>query len=85
MDNLESEYAPRNPRLCGFARVTARVGELNQISIKLDPYTYTVINEQGQRVEGGRRFTFYVGCSQPDPVSCRLLGTKPLKIDYMLE
>ena len=85
VDNLESEYAPRNPRLCGFARVTARVGELSRISIKLDPYTYTVINEQGQRVQEGRKFAFYVGCSQPDPVSCRLLGKSPLKIDYILE
>ncbi len=85
VDNADSPHAPRNPRLCGFARVTAKAGETCTRTVNLDPYTYTVINQEGKRIRDGRRFLFYAGCSQPDAVSRRLLKTDPVQIEYWME
>lgn len=85
VENRESAFAPMHPRLCGFARVTVRACETGSASVRLDPHTYTVITDQGLRVQEGRKFVFYAGCSQPDEVSCRLLGTRPVEVSCCLD
>ena len=85
VENLDSPWAPLHPRLCGFARVNVKAKEEVVSQVALDPYTFTVINDEGKRVQDGKRFRFYAGCSQPDPVSCHLTGTKPVTVEVQLD
>ena len=75
----DSPYAPPHPRLCGFRRVSLKAGEEKEVTIPLDKYTDTVINDEGERclVSG---YELYVGLSQPDELSVRLTGSKPIVI-----
>ena len=75
----ESELAPLHPRLCGFRRVTLQAGEEKEVTVGLDPLTWTVVDENGDRrpVEHG---VLYAGTNQPDSRSIELTGKKPLEI-----
>ena len=75
----ESPYAPVNPRLCGFTRVSVSAGEKKTVSLQLDRLTDTVVNEQGERVKS-ESLTLYVGLSQPDKKSIGLCGVQPAEI-----
>ena len=71
--------ATPNPRLCGFRRVSLKPGETKEVSVMIDPLSMTVVDENGNRVTA-EHATCYVGLHQPDELSCRLAGTKPLEI-----
>ncbi len=75
----DSPLAPLHPRLCGFRRLRLEAGEEKEITVKLDPLTWTVVDEDGERREatGG---TLYAGLYQPDELSVRLTGLKPIEI-----
>ena len=75
----DSPLAPKHPRLCGFTRVMLKAGEEKEISVKLDPLTWTVVNEAGDR-EGVRRGTLHAGLYQPDELSEKLTGNKSIAI-----
>ena len=75
-----SHDAPRNPRLCGFTRVHVPAGGTASAEIALDPYVFTVIDNDGKRVSGGDAFTLYVGTQQPDARSCELTGASCTEI-----
>ena len=81
VDCYESEHAPDHPRLCGVKRIHVKAGETVRSRIRLDEFTYTVINEEGQRIPGGEKFRLYVGTSQPDERSLELTGRKPVMIE----
>ena len=76
-----SPFAPPNPRLCAFARVHVAVGEKRCVEIEIADEAFTVVDDAGERLEVRGRFSLYVGGSQPDAVSARLTGAKPLCID----
>ena len=78
--SLESGDAPKNPRLCGFKRVSLKGGEEKQVAVELDPYTFTVINDKGERETCSGEAVLYAGTSQPDERSCELTGKTPLAI-----
>lgn len=78
--NQDSAYAPKHPSLCGFQRVALNPGEKKTLRIPMDPNTFTVINEEGQRIKDGSHFTIYAGCSQPDERSVELTGRRPVEI-----
>ena len=42
------------------------------------------MNEQGQRVLAGRRYTLYFGLTQPDARSIALAGQAPLSVEIAL-
>ena len=75
----DSPLAPKNPRLCGFIRVMLKAGEESEILVKLDPLTWTVVNEEGEREEV-RKGTLYAGLNQPDELSEKLMGNKSIAI-----
>jgi beta-glucosidase len=77
----ESADAPLHPRLAGFARVHLEAGGTADVSIPLDPLTFTVIDERGNRVSGGRKFRLHVGTSQPDARSRELTGHAPYVVE----
>ena len=78
----DSPFDARNASLCGFTRTFLAPGEEREIAIPIPETTFEVINEAGERVSGGKRFVFYVGSSQPDPVSVRLVGRAPIELHY---
>ena len=73
----DSPFAPVHPRLSGFARVEVPAGEKRTVQVKLDRLTGTVVNEQGERVSASA-VTYYVGMSQPDPLSVKMTGVEPI-------
>ena len=75
--SVDHPCAPLHPRLCGFSRVTVAAGHTERVHIPLDHLTYTVVNEQGERVRCSNA-TFYIGMSQPDEYSVMLSGVQPL-------
>ena len=80
----DSPFDARNASLCGFVRTELSTGESKRISVAIPDAAFTVVNEAGERVCGGKRFEFFVGSSQPDPVSIRLLGRAPIQISLNL-
>ena len=73
----DSPFALVHPRLSGFARVEVPAGEKRTVQVKLDRLTGTVVNEQGERVPASA-VTYYVGMSQPDPLSVKMTGVEPI-------
>ena len=79
MQNEGSEHATRNPRLCGFARVTCPAGSEIEVQIDVDRAKLMVVNQDGERIHDGKP-VFYVGVSQPEARSLTLTGHSCVKI-----
>ncbi len=77
----DSAFDSLHPSLCAFARVTLDAGDEKRITIPVTEDAFFVYDEDGKRVPAGTHFTLYVGGSQPDAVSCRLMGKAPLTVD----
>ena len=77
--HCDSTDAPLHPRLCGFKRVSLLKGESKTVSIPLDKLSMTVINELGERLTA-EHATYYIGFSQPDALSEKLTGIKPVAV-----
>ena len=80
----QSPFAPAHPRLCGFKRVSLKKGETKEVTVLLDPLTWTVVNEQGER-EKVEKARFYVGFHQPDERSAELTGNRPAEVELCRE
>lgn len=72
----------KHPELCAFARIHLDAGEKKQIRIPVGHRALTVVGEDGIRRDGGKSYTFYVGCSQPDARSEELTGKRAVEIAY---
>lgn len=79
--NRTSKWEVRNTVLCGFAKVHLAPGETRQGEIQLDEYAFTVVNDQGKRVQDGSDYLLYVGTHGPDKRSEELTGTKTIALD----
>jgi len=79
-----SPDAPLHPALIGFQRVSVKAGESVDVSVKLDKYAFTVVNDAGERVSGGKEYDVYVGTSQPDERSAALTGKRPVHTSISL-
>lgn len=77
--NLESEYAVLNYSLCGFKRVSLKVGECKKINIEVDKKALECVDNNGIRELRSNKFKIFAGISQPDNRSIELLGSKPLE------
>lgn len=78
--NLDSAFAPKNPVLCGFARIHFGIGERKIIRIPVSANAFCIVDDTGARREEGSRFLFYAGCSQPDARSRELTGNNPAEL-----
>lgn len=76
----ESPFAPLNPALCGFERVSLAAGEEKTVVIPLSGHAYTVVNDEGARVPGSGNYAVYCGFNQPDARSKALTGRKCARI-----
>ena len=76
----ESPFAPLNPVLCGFERVSLTAGEEKTVEIPLSKRAYTVVNDLGERVPGSGKYAVYCGFNQPDARTEALTGKKCIRI-----
>ena len=83
--NLDSKNAIPNPALGGFQRIFIKAGERRKVMVPVWEKAFTVVDENGERVEEGRKYEIFAGCSQPDERSIELTGTAPVKIIWEKE
>ena len=72
--DMDSTYATTNGKLCGFARVNVPAGEKVNVAVPMDKDTFTVVNDAGQRLVDGKKFTVSVGFGQADARTKALTG-----------
>lgn len=72
--DMDSTYATTNGKLCGFARVNVPAGEKVSVAVPMDKDTFTVVNDAGQRLVDGKKFTVSVGFGQADARTKALTG-----------
>ena len=72
----ESPFAPPNPVLCGFRRVSLAAGEEKNVTVPLDGQAFTVVTDRGERITGSGQWTLYAGFGGPDPRTEALTGRK---------
>lgn len=68
------ENAVPNYSLCGFKRISLKVGERAVFRIPISERAFTSVDENGIRKKFGTRFTLFAGTSQPDALSEALCG-----------
>lgn len=76
-----SAFSVKNHSLCGFLRHSLKPQEKKSLSFLVKSQSLMVINWEGDRCYDGDGYTFYIGSSQPDPVSVARLGRMPLCAD----
>jgi beta-glucosidase len=72
--NKASQNEVRNSSLCGFTRVTLEPKQVLCGEIELSPWAFTVVNQQGERIQDGSEYNLWVGTHGPDALSCELAG-----------
>ena len=80
----DSAHATPAPRLCGFARVSLQPGETRQVKVPVDRDAFTVVNEEGERLVDGTRFTVSIGFGQPDARTRELTGKECISVKLVL-
>ena len=75
VQNKDSAFAPRNPRLCAFKRVFLDQGETKSVTVDIPKERFAVIDDDGEPVYEGT-IVLYVGFSQPDERSMELTKSK---------
>lgn len=78
--NQGSVYAPPNPVLCGFEKVSLEPGEKKKIQIILPKEVYKVVNDEGKKVLDSHESTLYIGTNGPDARSQELTGKRIIKL-----
>lgn len=81
----DSPYATPNASLCGITHVVLAPGEGKDVSLTIPKERFLSVNEQGDRVMAGHRYTLYLGLSQPDARSTALMGQKPEETEVRWE
>ena len=75
-----SPFAPPNPVLCGFRRVSLAAGEEKRLLVPLGEEAFTVVNRAGERIPGSGRWTLWAGFGGPDARTEALTGRKALSV-----
>lgn len=81
--DLDSPHAVPNGKLCAFSRVFLRGSESREVELKLGADAFTVVNEEGEKVEGSRRLQVSVGLGQPDARTEELTGRRGIDVLVM--
>ena len=78
----DSVYSVPNPQLCGFQRVLLHQGECRTLQVSIPEEAFTVVDEEGYHITGGKHYTIYTGFSQPDLRSEELTGMRPVRVEF---
>ena len=77
--NEGAANAPRNPRLCAFARVRVPAGQRVKVTLPVDAQQLKVVDAEGRFVDEGE-IAFYVGLGQPDARTEALTGHREIRL-----
>ena len=80
----DSEYAVRNTSLGAFKRISLKAGEQKEVAVQVPYAALTIVDNEGKRYVDGKRFTLYVGTSQPDERSIALTGKELVAVKVIL-
>ena len=83
--DLKASVRVPHHSLCGFKRIHLKSGENKTVNFEINSRAMTIVNEEGRKYVENGHFTLFVGGSQPDRVSERLLGRKPLELTFTVE
>ena len=67
-----------NAQLKGLKKIALNPGEEKEVTIHLDKKAFALCNEDGVSLVEKGTYSIYVGQSQPDARSCKLLGESPV-------
>ncbi len=76
----DSELEVPNPHLADFMRIELKKGETKTVSFNINKSSFTVVNEEGERVYAGHKGQIFVGFAGPDSRSEELTGQKAHEI-----
>ncbi len=72
-------------QLKAFKKVSLKAGEKKEVSLALSRDSFEIVNEKGEFVlSKNREYKVYIGTSQPDAVSEKLLGCKPIMKEFKI-
>ena len=75
----EREGTP-NAQLKGLAKVSLAAGEEKQVTVHLPQAAFALCDEEGTPIVEAGEYSVYVGASQPDSRSVKLMGQAPAKL-----
>lgn len=78
--NHDTEYAPLNPVLCAFKKIELDAGEQKEYLIELSEHAFSVVNEDGKRINDSQKSTLYISTAGVDERSLELTGISPKEI-----
>lgn len=84
LKDRESPLAVPNHSLCAFGRVQAPAGQRVTLQLSVPWRAFLAVDEAGERRLDSRRFTLYVGTSQPDARSAALGAPRPVEVEIQL-
>jgi beta-glucosidase len=76
----DSPYSPPNPHLSAFKRIHLECGETQTYQLTVSPHELEVVDLEGARIFDGTGYQVFVGSSQPDTVSIKRKGQKPIEL-----
>lgn len=79
VQNEGSAHAPRNPRLCGFARVRVPADGSVKARLEIPEQCLMVVDDAGASVREGAP-VFWVGLGQPDARTAKLTGHEAVRV-----
>ena len=80
VQNEGAAHAPRNPRLCAFARVRVPAGGSVKVKLDIPVERLKVVDDAGISVDEGTP-AFWVGLGQPDARTAELTGHGTLRVE----
>ena len=80
----ESVYEIKNYSLCGFQRVELESGQEIRVQMTVANKAMTAVTEEGERIIDSKKFTLFVGFSQPDTRSIALRQDEPAALTVRL-
>lgn len=75
---VNQENSP-NPQLKGFKKIHLNPMEKSEINLHLPMDAFSIYNEEGKKIIYKGEYEIFVGTSQPDARSYKLLGRSPVK------
>ena len=80
VQNEGADHAPRNPRLCAFARVCVHAGGSAKVCLEIPAERLKVVDDGGNSVDEGTP-VFWVGLGQPDARTAELTGHGAIRVE----
>ena len=82
--DTQSLFEVSRCRLCAFQRISLKAGESKDITVKLGEKSFTVVNDDGERIAGSGSYRLWAGFVSPGELGERLSGHAPSSIDIII-